>query len=473
MEGIKMYMNKSVRTKMVKYFILVIFFIVLILNILMINYIKRYYYDSTEQVLKSEIKTSADFYNKYFSYTSLEENIYNNIDVFWSESNAEVQILDTNGKLLMDSMGVKDKNVIDTSDVKKAAKGDYERWIGKVSYYDDEVMAISYPLKSSGEIKGVLRYVISLKEVNSSIKGIAIFFITISLIVLAIGAIISLILAKGIINPIKELTTVAETMASGDLNIRSLNNSKDEIGKLSATLNYMAEELSKREKLKNDFISSVSHELRTPLTAIKGWVITINGDYSDEEVLKMGLGIIEKETERLSNMVEELLDFSRLISGKIALKKEMISIKDIVDYIGIYMTPRANRDNIEFLVNIEENLPEIWADGDRMKQVFINIIDNAFNFTEPGGRVELSISKEKNSSQILIKLKDNGCGIEEDILPKIKEKFVKGKNSRSQNGIGLSICDEIVSQHGGSLEIYSKLSVGTEVVIKLPTAFRD
>src|SRR5689334_22353384 len=117
MEGIKMYMNKSVRTKMVKYFILVIFFIVLILNILMINYIRRYYYDSTEQVLKSEIKTSADFYNKYFSYTSLEENIYNNIDVFWSESNAEVQILDKNGKLLMDSMGVKDKNVIDTSDV--------------------------------------------------------------------------------------------------------------------------------------------------------------------------------------------------------------------------------------------------------------------------------------------------------------------------------------------------------------------
>ncbi|MEQ8197798.1 MAG: HAMP domain-containing sensor histidine kinase [Clostridiaceae bacterium] len=465
-------MNKSVKTKMVKYFISIIFFIVLILNILMINYMRTYYYDSTEQVLKSKLNTSADFYNKYFSYTPLEENIYNNIDVFWSESNAEVQILDINGKLLMDSMGVKENVQIDTNDVKKAIKGEYERWIGRVSYYNEPVMAISYPLKHNGEITGVLRYIISLKDVNNSIKVIALFFITISLIVLGIGAVISWVLAKGIINPIKELTTVAETMAAGDLNIRSMNNSKDEIGKLSSTLNYMAEELSKREKLKNDFISSVSHELRTPLTAIKGWVITISEDYSDEEVVKMGLGIIGKETERLSKMVEELLDFSRLVSGKIALKKEMIKLKDIVDYIKIYMTPRATRDNKNFNINIEDNLPEIWADGNRMKQVFINIIDNAFNFTEPGGEITLTINKAENS-QIQIILRDNGCGIEADLLPKIKDKFVKGKNSRSQTGIGLSICDEIIALHGGTFEIKSKLGMGTEVIIKLPTAFRD
>jgi signal transduction histidine kinase len=294
----------------------------------------------------------------------------------------------------------------------------------------------------------------------------------VSIIVLFIGVIISLVFARGIINPIKELTTVAETMASGNLEIRSINESNDEIGKLSSTLNYMAEELSKREKLKNDFISSVSHELRTPLTAIKGWVITLNSDYRDEQILKTGFNIIENETERLSNMVEELLDFSRLVSGKIAMKKELIDLKNIVDYIGIYLTPRANRENVDFKISVEENLPKIWADSDRMKQVFINILDNAFNFTDYGGSISLDIIQYEEN-YIKIAIKDDGCGIDAEILPRIKEKFVKGKNSRSQNGIGLSICDEIVTLHGGSLDIFSQENIGTEVIIKLPTAFRD
>lgn len=472
MESIDKIMNKSVKTKMVKYFILIILFTVGVLNLLMISYIRTYYYSSTEQILKSQLSTAADFYNKNFSYLSLQENVYDNIDMFWNESNAQVQILDNEGKLLMDSLGIKEGEIIDTPDVKKALKGEYERWVGKVNYYDEEVMSISYPLKSSGEIAGALRYIITLKDVNKSINGIAIFFLIISSIVLFIGVIISLVLAKGIINPIKELTTVAETMASGNLEIRSLNDSNDEIGKLSATLNYMAEELSKREKLKNDFISSVSHELRTPLTAIKGWVITLNSDYKDEHILKVGFDIIEKETERLSNMVEELLDFSRLVSGKIAMKKELIDLKSIVDYIGIYLTPRANRENIKFEINVAESLPRVWVDSDRMKQVFINILDNAFNFTDIGGYVLLDIHQYEDN-YVKISVKDNGCGIDKNILPRIKEKFVKGKNSKSQNGIGLSICDEIITQHGGSLEIFSEEFVGTEVVIKLPTAFRD
>lgn len=471
MESIGKMVNKSIKTKMVKYFILIILFTVGILNILMISYIRTYYYSSIEQTLKSQLNISADFYNKNFSYLSLEENIYDNIDMFWNESNIQVQILNNNGKLLMDSLGVKEGDIIDTPDVNKALKGEYERWIG-TGYNKEKIMAISYPLQSSGEINGVLRYIISLSDVNKSINVIAIFFLIVSIIVLFIGVIISLVFAKSIINPIKELTTVAETMASGNLEIRSINESNDEIGKLSSTLNYMAEELSKREKLKNDFISSVSHELRTPLTAIKGWVITLNSDYRDEQILKTGFNIIENETERLSNMVEELLDFSRLVSGKIAMKKELIDLKNIVDYIGIYLTPRANRENVDFKISVQENLPKIWADSDRMKQVFINILDNAFNFTDYGGSISLDIIQYEEN-YIKIAIKDDGCGIDPEILPRIKEKFVKGKNSRSQNGIGLSICDEIVTLHGGSLEIFSQENIGTEVIIKLPTAFRD
>lgn len=471
MESVRRLLNKGIRRRMVKYFMLIILLTIGILNILMIGYIRNYYYSSTEQILENQLNTSADFYNKNFSYLSLEENIYDNIDMFWNESNVQVQIIDVNGKLLMDSLGVKEGRIIDTPDVKKALDNGYERWIGD-GYNGEKVMAVSRPLMSSGKVTGVLRYITSLKDVNRSIKIIMIVFSIVSLIVLCIGLILSLVVCQGIINPIKELTTVAETMASGNLEIRSINNSPDEIGKLSSTLNYMAEELSKKEKLKNNFISSVSHELRTPLTAIKGWVITLNSDLKDEEILKVGFDIIEKETERLSNMVEELLDFSRLVSGKIDMKKELLDLKEVVDYIAIYLKPRAERENIDFQINVQEGLPKVWIDPDRMKQVFINILDNAFKFSENDGKVELNILKSKENL-IKIAIKDNGCGIDEDILPRIKEKFVKGRNSKSQNGIGLSICDEIIDQHGGTLNIFSKENVGTEVVIKLPTAFRD
>src|SRR5699024_1871534 len=158
----------------------------------------------------------------------------------------------------------------------------------------------------------------------------------------------------------------------------------DEIGKLSDTLNYMAEEIVKKESLKNEFISSISHELRTPLTAIKGWVATLNsGELNDEELLKTGLSIIEKESNRLTLMVEELLDFSRLASNKMTLNLKKKDISKVIEYVKSHMTPLADRNKINLHVEYEENLPNIYIDENRMKQVFINILDNAFKFTPP------------------------------------------------------------------------------------------
>lgn len=457
---------KSIKSKINFNFLIVIVFTVLVLEALFTIFLQKYYYDNTESVLLNQIKVSADFYKKYFSDTSLLDNITDNIDVFWNQTTAQVQIIDKNGKLLMDSIGVKDSNYVETSDVKKALRGQNGRWIGKVNYSDYSVMAVSYPLTDGENVIGVLRYITSLKDVNEAIASMTAIFLAIGVIVLFIGAILSYILANSIVNPIKELTIVAERMAQGDLQVRSKNKTKDELGRLSLTLDYMAEELYKREQLKNEFISSVSHELRTPLTAIKGWVVILNSDETDKEMLKTGFEIIEKETDRLTNMVEELLDFSRLVSGKIILNFREVDLEALINYIGVYLRPRAERDNILFDIEIDENLPTIEGDIDRLKQVLINILDNAFKFTEDNGKVRLSVYKEYEYVKIVIK--DNGCGISEEELPRVKEKFYKGKNSKSQNGIGLSICDEIVRLHNGILDIRSEENVGTEVIITLP-----
>ncbi|HZK38357.1 MAG TPA: HAMP domain-containing sensor histidine kinase [Clostridia bacterium] len=457
---------RSIKKRIIINFIFISVITVVILEIFLISIVKENYYKNLEDSLYNQIRTSADLYSQYFADVTLNENILNDVDTFWKQTKAQVEILDKNGKVLMDSIGVISPDIIETEDVIKAIEGKKGSWVGKVDYDKHKVMAISYPLKSGGDIVGVLRFITSLREINQDINSIAILFVGFGVVVILISAFVSVLLAGTIMNPLKSVTEAAEKMAKGDFKIRSIKKYDDEIGKLSDTLNYMAEEIIKKDELKNDFISSVSHELRTPLTSIKGWAITLKHSYDDEKILTDGLDIIENESDRLSNMVEELLDFSKFVSGKITLVKKNININNVVDHIRKQLTPRAIRDNIDFKVFVEDDMPITYSDGNRLKQVFINILDNAFKFTPAGGSITLTANYEDNN--FIFNIKDTGYGIVEEDLPKIKEKFYKGKTGESQSGIGLSICDEIIRLMNGTFEIISERNIGTEIIIRIP-----
>ena len=457
---------RTIKSRLVKSFSIVIFITILVLDILLITFVRKYYYDNMNDLLKNQLQVTTNFYKKYFNLYSLEENIYDSLDSFWEQTDAQIQIYDNTGSMLMDSIGVVEDNV-KYIDVQKSLQGEKNnRWIGNVSYYDYKVMALSTPIESDGKVIGVMRLVVSLEAVDKGISNIIVFFLIISITVLIFSILVSTILAKNIVVPIKKLTIVAEEMAGGDLGVRSDTNSRDEIGKLAKTLDYMAEEIQKREQLKNEFISSISHELRTPLTAIKGWVITLDDSQTDKDTLKMGLNIIEKETDRLVNMVEELLDFSRLSSGKMTLNKKEVSIKAISDYIDVYMSARARRENNRLNINLDSENKKIYVDIDRIKQVLINLLDNAFKFTEAEGTISISFTAVEGSLKIVVQ--DDGSGITKEDLPRVKEKFYKGKNAKSKNGIGLSICDEIVKLHNGEIFIESEEGKGTLVTVILP-----
>lgn len=457
---------RTIKSRLVKSFSIVIFITILVLDILLITFVRKYYYDNMNDLLKNQLQVTTNFYKKYFNLYSLEENIYDSLDSFWEQTDAQIQIYDNTGSMLMDSIGVVEDNV-KYIDVQKSLQGEKNnRWIGNVSYYDYKVMALSTPIESDGKVIGVMRLVVSLEAVDKGISNIIVFFLIISITVLIFSILVSTILAKNIVVPIKKLTIVAEEMAGGDLGVRSDTNSRDEIGKLAKTLDYMAEEIQKREQLKNEFISSISHELRTPLTAIKGWVITLDDSQTDKDTLKMGLNIIEKETDRLVNMVEELLDFSRLSSGKMTLNKKEVSIKAISDYINVYMSARARRENKRLNINLDSENKKIYVDIDRIKQVLINLLDNAFKFTEAEGTISISFTAVEGSLKIVVQ--DDGSGITKEDLPRVKEKFYKGKNAKSKNGIGLSICDEIVKLHNGEIFIESEEGKGTSVTVILP-----
>jgi len=446
---------------------LVILITVIIVEGFLMAATKKYYYKSLESNLSNQLKLSTSFYNTYLSSAGVKENVANNVDVFYENITADVQIIDINGFVIMDSLGSIPVEKLQSKDFKVALAGGIGSIIDREKYENEGVMTVAYPLFFNGKTDGVLRFITSLKKIDEDIFTLSRFFLITGGMVIILSGIVSIFISNIITKPIKKIMLGAEKMASGNFNEKININSDDELGQLAKTLNYMTEEILKSERLKNEFIASVSHELRTPLTSIKGWSIVLNSSkLEDEEELKEGLEIIEQESDRLTFLVEDLLDFSKLSSGKVSIKKNLIDLNDILLNIKKQTMPRALKENIQLSLEVDGNLPQILVDRNRLKQVLINILDNSFKFTPNGGNV--SIKAQLEVENIIIKIIDTGCGIPSDELPRVKEKFFKGKNSNSKNGIGLSICDEIIKLHGGKLQINSEGLRGTEVYIILP-----
>ncbi|MBU3187999.1 HAMP domain-containing histidine kinase [Clostridium bowmanii] len=457
----------SLRTKLAGSYLLVILITVIIVEGFLIAGTKKYYYKNVESNLSNQLMLSTSFYNTYLASANVKENVANNVDVFYEKINAEVQIIDLDGFVIMDSLGVMPEKKLESNDFIEASAGKVGSIIDRQKYENEGVMTVAYPLIYNGKINGVLRFITSLKKIDDDIYQLSRFFLITGGMVIIISGIVSIFISSIITSPIKKIMSGAEKMASGNFIEKIKVNSDDELGQLAKTLNYMTEEILKSERMKDEFIASVSHELRTPLTSIKGWSIVLNSsELEDVEELKEGLEIIEQESDRLTFLVEDLLDFSKLSSGKVSIKKDFVDLKDILNNIKTQTLPRALKENIHLNLVIDENLPKIFADRNRLKQVFINVLDNSFKFTPDGGNVSIRVNLE--GENIVIQIIDTGCGIPKDELPRVKEKFFKGKNANSKNGIGLSICDEIIKLHEGELQINSVLGKGTEVCIIIP-----
>jgi signal transduction histidine kinase len=301
--------------------------------------------------------------------------------------------------------------------------------------------------------------------IDNQLSVIMLAALIISAFVILIVILTGLYFVKSICVPLVEISSTAKKLAKGDFSERIAVKNNDEIGDLSKAFNDMADELENSEQIKNDFISSVSHELRTPLTAIKGWSETLAGG-CDAEMLNKGMRVISGETQRLERMVEELLDFSRIQSGRFSLQmSRMDIIAELEDAILIY-NEKAKAENIAISYNEPEFLCPVYGDKNRLRQVFINVIDNAIKYTDSGGSIDITAEKREQTVSVIIA--DTGCGIAAADLPKVKAKFYKANSTRRGSGIGLAVADEIMSMHGGSLEIESELNVGTTVTITLP-----
>jgi signal transduction histidine kinase len=390
------------------------------------------------------------------------------LETFNEKDKIELMAINSKGRVVLTSSGFspdEDYVMPDYEDAMELGEGSY---IGRLSSEGEKVLAVSVPLSSfNGEYSSV-RMVTSLTEIDNTIKGYIIFVTAICSIIILIIVVTGLYFAASIVKPIRQISGITRKFAMGDFSVRIQSNTDDEIGELCSSINHMADELSSAEAMKNEFISSVSHELRTPLTAIKGWAETLMVDGGENpDTMKKGVGVIVNETERLQQMVEELLDFSRMQNGHFTLQNSNMDIlAELGDAVLMY-SDKARREQIEIIYDEPEMLPIVYGDKNRIRQVFINVIDNALKYSNSGDTV--TIKADVKDGRVRVSVKDTGCGIKETDLAKVKTKFYKANHTRRGSGIGLAVADEIIAMHGGKLEIYSAgEGKGTKVTITLP-----
>lgn len=461
--------SKSVKYTVVKIIMLFVLTTVIGFEIFAYNSIKSYYEATLISSMKNQARISQLQYSSYMSRYDLQEVIIGDKNLFYRQNDSQVQILDNSGMVLFDSIASSQiGKILDKDDIIEAKEGYTGISKDTNPSSNEQILSVSYPLKSSDQQVGIIRLTSSLDRVNKQINKDVFIYLVFGVVISILALLVSFIAARSFVKPIKKLIGVSEVLAQGDYTIKADDSREDEISELASTLNLLSENIVKREDMKNEFISSVSHELRTPLTSIKGWAITLQSDtiQKDPDMISQGLKIIESEGDRLSMMVEDLLDFSRLSSSTFKYNKDKIDIVDLVKQVHTQLYPRCQSDGIKLSFTTYYKSLYIHADTNRMKEVFINIIDNAIKFTDLGGHIDIVIDQDEDDIEISVK--DDGEGIKEDEIAFVASKFYKGSSSKSQTGLGLSICEEIVKAHDGKLIIKSKYGVGTVVSVVLP-----
>lgn len=452
---------------------------IIVLIVVTLIFVVTYVFQSeVEQSLSSasnelSLVFSGNSADNASAFTSGARDYVENFD---KKEQMGVMVLNASGKIVLTSTGFipENESFTDFDDAKESANG-YAFWSGRLRSGEPAMSATRLIQSNSGSTVGAVRYIVSMEPANSRIMLFSSIIVAVGLAVIALVVFTGLSFIRSIVKPIRRLSEAAAQIAQGDFSASEKieHEYDDEIGDLCDAVSDMAKDLQTTEQMKNDFISRVSHELRTPLTAIKGWAETMQLSERgtlDRRTFDRGMGVIIKESGRLTGIVEELLDFGRIQSGRMVLMCEKIDILAEFDETVYMLKERAVEDGIHLLYDDPEAVyPPVYGDRNRLRQVFINILDNALKYTPKGGVVAAQVIYSKDEPDVIkIIVTDSGCGISPEDLPRVKEKFYKANQTVRGSGIGLAVADEIMNLHHGSLDIDSSVGVGTTVTLTFP-----
>ena len=436
----------------------------------------RSYYNSVQQTMYRRFSSISGQLKMYTGDTAQKASASRSValrrmvEQFSDKDKYEFMLLDSYGSVIASSSGTDAEGILTSADFEQAQEtGD---GMGVAIYRTDSsemVMAVCCLVPYAAEDVAAMRLVTSLTLVQNQLKNVFLVSIVVVITILGFTVASGLYFVRSIVVPLGQVERTAASIARGELDVRLpvTGDARDEVDRLRGTINRMAEGLEETEKMKNEFISSVSHELRTPLTSIRGWVETLRTlDDPEDENYRKGLEIINNETARLYNMVEELLDFSRLQNGRLKMSCHPLDlVAELTDAV-LFCEARIQREGLLLSYSEPEEMIPVYADPNRLRQVFINILDNAIKYSAPGGRITVKIWQGEYKA--FIEIIDQGRGIPPEDLENVKTKFYKGSNSVRGSGIGLALVDSIMTAVDGTLDLKSTLGRGTVVTLGLP-----
>lgn len=323
---------------------------------------------------------------------------------------------------------------------------------------------------SNGEQANLIVYS-SFGLIGQSFHNIVVLVMLASLgaVVLATG--FTFFISKKLGSPLVEMEKVAKQIAEKkNFSLRVNYEANDEIGSLANAINHLSETLERYQTNRNEFFSNITHELKTPLTYVKGYANAVKHEmYQSEEEKNEFLEIIENEADHISNLLDDMMDLSKIEEGKIDLNKEDVNLNMLVEEMIRRAQMRASEKGLALHLDIPDSIVYLYCDKNRMEQILTNLIENAVRYTEKGS---ISLEVEEHAKEIQITVKDTGIGIKKEDIPYLFERFYRADKSRSRahggTGLGLSIVKNLIELHEGSIHVESEINVGTTITLTFP-----
>ncbi|MBP2645352.1 MAG: integral rane sensor signal transduction histidine kinase [Firmicutes bacterium] len=344
--------------------------------------------------------------------------------------------------------------------------------------YEEDMLIVGVPLvNDEGFVESAVILHAPVRGIDEFLKQLYYSIGGIGLLALALAVLVVRWLTSGIVRPLKAMQISAAAMAHGDYNARIAITTDDELGALGNSLNTLACELERfvsntirMEKLRRDFIANVSHELRTPLTIIRGYTEALLDGTLETQQAEKYYRLMRDETVRLEKLIRELLDLSKIQAQSHPMDEEAIPLTEVVDGVVQMMGNMANKKGVSIRWEAAAGENSIRANGDRLTQLLLILIDNAVKFTPDGGRVSMRVWRERD--KVVLEVADTGKGISEEDLPFIWERFYKADKSHSRleagSGLGLAIAKEIIDRHNAVVSVESTVGEGTVFRIVFP-----
>ncbi len=417
---------------------------------------------------------ASDFLPGYFSEQITPGNVHTQLHGMEAQLDAAVWFVDRDGNMLIQAQSddfpaapdmIKDFNPAEIGNAKYII-GNYHE------YFDEEVITVIAPVVQNYFPSGYLLIHKNLDYVNE-IRGLLMAASYITLFVIFILSFMILLAFHFFVYlPLSRITEAAKQYASGNLDYEIPVNTEDEMGYLSASLNYMSSQLRDMEDYQKNFVANVSHDFRSPLTSIKGYVEAMADGTIPPELQEKYLKIILFETERLTDLTQDLLTLNEFDTKHLLLNKEAFDIHEMIKNVAASFEGRCTQKKITIELIFATKHLQVMADQRKIQQVLYNLLDNAIKFSDADSTITIETTERGN--KVYTSVKDYGIGIPKKALNKIWERFYKTDSSRGKDkkgtGLGLAIVKEAIQAHDENITVVSTEGVGTEFAFTLPKA---